>query len=239
MNRMLEVTIGERLKRLRERMKMSQADMQEATGIAVSVLSRYERDVMVPGWAQIEKILTALNANPCDLFDDYCAEWHQDTEQQTFAVDYFERRPIGPEAPVTPTKIVRLRKSSPLVEILGIAATDHRYTILRAASDLMIPDIYPGDLTVTDREAKPAAGKVIAGYLDGEPMMGRLIRHRGGLHIVPSNRRYPPMGFDPKRWDHRGIIIHSVRDLTVRYLGSEEGFIDEGSDVISPGGAGL
>jgi SOS-response transcriptional repressor LexA len=229
-----EITIGERLKRLRERVHMSQADISGSTGIAVSLISRYERNEHVPGWGQIEKMLDACNSTPCDLFEDYCVELNADNKQSTFAVPYWDRRPDTP-ANGEPTSVLRLRKNSDLAELLGIATVDDKYALIRAVTDAMIPDVYPGDLMVSDRQGKVASGKIIAGYLNGEPAMGRLTRHAHKMYLVPSNRRYAPVEFSDDQWDHRGVIIYSVRDLTMRFFGGKE-FIDETSDIFTFGG---
>jgi len=229
MKRMEEITIGERLRRLRERVQMSQAELSEASGIGAAMISRYERSIMTPGWLQVEKILLACDATPCDLFEDYCLKM-KDEETTTFEVEYWERRPDTPDEP-PPTARIRFRKNSPLVSMLGIAAADNRYAIVQAVSDSMIPDIYPGDLMLSDRKAGPALNRVVAGYLDGYPMVARLTSHQRKKYLVPSNRNYSAAEFAPDKWDHRGVIIHSIRDLTVRYHGGE--FVDESSDVVS------
>lgn len=232
MERLAGMGIGERLRRVRERAGMSQGDVASASGVGAAVISRYERDVMTPGWKQIEKILAACNANPCDLFEDYCVEYaDDDSDAGTFAVNYYDRRPHDPDhAP--PDQVIRFRKNSPLVTLLGIAAADGRYAMIRAISDIMIPDIYPGDLMLADATLGPAGGRIVAGYIEGEPFMGRLVRHRGEAYIVPSNRRYSPVGYTAAAWDHRGCIIFSLRDLTSRFMGGKE-FVDESSDVLS------
>lgn len=234
MDRMTDMKIGERLKRVRERVQMSQADVATATGIGVSLISRYERGIHAPGWEQIEKILAACNASPCDLFEDYCVELATDNEQSTFTVPFWERRPDTP-ANGEPTAVLRFRKNGALIDLLGIAAVDDQYAVVRAVTDSMIPDIYPGDLMVSDRKARVASGKIVAGYLSGEPTMGRLTRHAHKMYLVPSNRRYAPTEFNEDEWDHRGVIIYSVRDLTMRYFGGKE-FIDETSDIFTFGG---
>lgn len=234
MRRLKEITIGERLKHLRERGHMSQSDLSAATGIAISLISRYERNEHTPGWGQIEKMLDACNATPCDLFEDYCVELAGDNERSTFAVPYWERRPDTPTSG-EPTSVLRFRKNGALVDLLGVAAVDDQYAVVRAATDVMIPDIYPGDLMVADRKAKPAPGKIIAGYLNGAPAMGRLTRHAHKMYLVPSNRRCAPVEFEQDEWDHRGVIIYSVRDLTMRFFGGKE-FIDESSDIFTFGG---
>jgi transcriptional regulator with XRE-family HTH domain len=235
MDRTKSFTIGDRLRRVRELAGMSQNDVSVATGIAVSLISRYERNIINPGWQQISKVLEATGMTPCDLFHDFCRE-NTDETRGTFEVGYYAQRPGDPCGGEPPAPM-RFRKESPLIDLLSIAAVDGRYLIVHMVSDIMVPDAYPGDLTLVDTALGPASGRIIAGYLDGEPVAGRLVRHHGKMYVVPSNRRYPPVEYDAARWQHRGCIIYSMRDLTSRFMAGKR-FTDESSDVISIEGLG-
>lgn len=236
MRRLEEITIGERLKTLRERRQMSQQALADESGIGAAVISRYERDVMTPGWKQIEKILLACDASPCDLFEDYCVAI-SGADDSTFEVVFYDPAPADPNN-VQPTRILQIGKSSPIVLLMGIVPTDKRYAITRIQTDMMVPDIYPGDLVITDTALEPKSGRIIAGYWDGERAMGRLTRHQKRYYLVFSNRHYPSFEFDPEKWQHIGCIINASRDLTRHHIAGV-GFVDESSDVISIGGGGV
>ena len=66
-----------------------------------------------------------------------------------------------------------------------------RYIAKRADQDAMIPDWYPGDLLITDTKYSAKAGRIIAGFYDGEPMARRLVRDGKKMLIVASNRNLP------------------------------------------------
>lgn len=230
MERTKSFTIGDRLRRVRELAGMSQNDVSVATGVAVSLISRYERNIINPGWQQIEKILEATGMTPCDLFHDFCSAGAED-EQNTFAVDYHAR--LSPDgADITPTSVLRFRKQSSLLTVIDVAAVDGRYALVRACSDMMVPDIYPGDLYLVDKECAPGSGKIVVGFAGVLPTIGRMVRHSGQVYIVPSNRRYSTVVFDPDQWDHHGCVIYCLRDLTIRFMAGKR-FTDETSDVIS------
>jgi DNA polymerase V len=85
----------------------------------------------------------------------------------------------------------------------------------------MIPDWYPGDLMIIDRKLDAKAGRIVVGYLEGEPMARRLVRDGKSLLLVASNRNYPPIPFDAEEWIHVGVLLHAVRDLAKRYSGPD------------------
>ena len=86
---------------------------------------------------------------------------------------------------------------------------------------IMIPDWYPGDHILIDTKHQPTAGRVIVGFFDEEPMARRLIRDGKNLLLVASNRHYPPIKWDQKKWIHVGIVAYCQRDMIKRYTGMQ------------------
>lgn len=58
------MTIGKKISFLRKRLKITQEDLAERTGIHVVSIRRYENDKMIPKEAQVEKIANVLNVRP-------------------------------------------------------------------------------------------------------------------------------------------------------------------------------
>lgn len=58
------MTIGKKISFLRKRLKITQEDLAERTGIHVVSIRRYENDKMLPKEAQVEKIANVLNVRP-------------------------------------------------------------------------------------------------------------------------------------------------------------------------------
>ena len=63
------MTTGENIRRFRKEKGLKQSDLAEKTGISVTSIGYYERDVenRKPGTGQIEKIATALEVSPVDI----------------------------------------------------------------------------------------------------------------------------------------------------------------------------
>ena len=58
------MTFGQRLKRLRYHLGLSQKEMAEKLGVHLMTISRYERDAMKPSLRFLEKIRETFKANP-------------------------------------------------------------------------------------------------------------------------------------------------------------------------------
>ena len=115
--------------------------------------------------------------------------------------------------------ILDVHRDALFVRTLHMPPESDRYIAKRADQDAMIPDWYPGDLLITDTKYEAKAGRVIAGFYDGEPIARRLVRDGKKLLIVASNRNYPPIPFDEKKWNHQGVVVYAVRELSSRYTG--------------------
>ena len=61
------VKIGGRLKELRERNLLTQAELGVAAGVSRDQVSRIERDEVDPRFSTIRKLAKALNVNPSEL----------------------------------------------------------------------------------------------------------------------------------------------------------------------------
>ncbi len=61
------VKIGDNLRRLREDQLLTQAELAERAGIALSSLVRIENDQVDPRFTSIRKLARALDVNPREL----------------------------------------------------------------------------------------------------------------------------------------------------------------------------
>lgn len=60
---------GERIRRLRERRRMTQQDLAVACGLAVPTISRIETGVHRPRFSTVDRIAEALGVDPDELVD--------------------------------------------------------------------------------------------------------------------------------------------------------------------------
>jgi transcriptional regulator with XRE-family HTH domain len=61
------VKIGDRLKELRERKLLTQAELGAAAGVSRDQVSRIERDEVDPRFSTIRKLARALDVDPSEL----------------------------------------------------------------------------------------------------------------------------------------------------------------------------
>jgi SOS-response transcriptional repressor LexA len=211
---------GRRLRDLRESLDVTQAELSDAAQMDQSLLSKYEREDVSPSWLQIERLLEALGQSPCALFPDECAA-HLESDEGFFNVNYFSANPSAPSGVDTPTATLRVHRQSPMVTVFRLLPITNRYVIVRAGEDTMIPDWYPGDHLFIDGKLEAKAGRIVVGYLDGEPAARRLVRDKKDMLLIASNRNYPPIPYIEKDWIHIGVVVYAMRDMAKRYSGTE------------------
>ncbi len=212
--------LGRRLRELRESLDVTQAELSDAASMDQSLLSKYEREDVSPSWLQVERLLEALGQTPCALFPECAAE--SEAEESFFSVRYFSGEPSDPSSMGSPTATLRVHREAPFVKVFQLPPISDRYLMVRAEDDSMIPDWYPGDHLVIDTKPDAKTGRVIFGFLDDEPMARRLVRDGKSLILVASNRHYPPIPFEAKRWKHTGVVVQAVRSMGKRYAGPED-----------------
>ena len=211
---------GRRLRELRELLDVTQAELSDAARMDQSLLSKYEREDVSPSWLQIERLLEALGQSPCALFPDECAS-HLESDEGFFSLNYFSASPMDPSGMDTPTAELKVHRQSPLVKVFRLLPITNRYILAQAEDDIMIPDWYPGDHLFVDGKLEAKAGRIVVGYLDGEPMARRLVRDKKDMLLIASNRNYPPVSFIEKNWVHVGVVVYAMRNMSKRYSGME------------------
>ena len=67
MKRVLAVSIGNRIRRARERLDLSQKELSELSGVTRPAISRFEQGHLVPSVENLRKLVIGLSVNANDL----------------------------------------------------------------------------------------------------------------------------------------------------------------------------
>ena len=77
MTRQNNICVGARIRNLRQRSNISLRQLSRTADVSVSYLSAIEKDAVSPTLAMLRKILTALDSNFYDFFNDECSQADQ------------------------------------------------------------------------------------------------------------------------------------------------------------------
>ncbi|MBN2232704.1 MAG: translesion error-prone DNA polymerase V autoproteolytic subunit [Deltaproteobacteria bacterium] len=86
---------------------------------------------------------------------------------------------------------------------------------VRVTGDSMIDaGVHDGDLLLVDRSLEPADGRVVIAVINGELLVKRVRRLRGGLYLLPENDDYRPIRIEAEMdFELWGVVTHVIHAL--------------------------
>ena len=86
---------------------------------------------------------------------------------------------------------------------------------LRVQGDSMAgAGIHDGDLVAVRKASDAVDGQIVVACLDGEATLKRLRRGNGHVALMPENPDHEPVMITGERFEIRGIVVGTLRDLT-------------------------
>ena len=206
-------SVGERIRRRRVELGMTQAGLATAAGVNQGFISEIERNKAAPRRRTIDALAVALNL-PQGVLIGGGAEHDTPQPLETRELPLFGSIPAGPPA-----------ETQEQLEMFPVLhhqwAADHY--CLRLSFDSMEPTLKPGDIVLVHYrpgvEPEHVQGRVCACLVDGEATLKRVsVEWRGHKRVVilrGDNPRVPPMLIDDDReLLIQGIVVRLVsRDL--------------------------
>lgn len=187
------MTIGQRIKKLRERNGLTQQQFAEILGVTDGAVSSWEKDAYNPRMGVFQKIQDHFGVSKSYLID---GENELSVSQTTDGVLPY------------PDLIPVQKKRIPLFG--GIAAGDpipanqeydtyveadsdvHCDYALRVDGDSMDPTVRLGDLVFIRRQDDVDDGDIAAVLIDDSATLKRVYHVKNGLTLTSDNAKYPP-----------------------------------------------
>ncbi|MCP4591259.1 MAG: LexA family transcriptional regulator [bacterium] len=202
-------TLGQRVRRRRKELRLSQTALSSAANINQGYLSEIERNHRQPSRLVINALATALDLPPAVLIG---AGTEHDTPQplEVSRLPLYGAIPAGPPG-----------ESQEAVEILPVLRhlwAPDRYC-LRLSFDSMEPTLKPGDIVLVqyrpDVNPEHVQGKICACLVDQQPTLKRvsvdLHDDRRTVVLRGDNPAVPPMLVDESTdFGIQGIVINLV-----------------------------
>lgn len=204
-----EESVGERIRRRRQELGLSQVALAEAAGINQGYLSQIERGKANPRRRTVDALAVALNLPQGVLIgggDEHDAPQPWETRE----LPLFGSIPAGPPA-----------ESQEQLEMFPVLR--HQWSpncfCLRLSLDSMEPTLKPGDIVLVqyrpDVEPEHVQGRICACLIDGEPTLKRVsVEWRDGQRLVilrGDNPRMAPLLIDDSRdFQIQGVVVRLV-----------------------------
>lgn len=188
------MTLGEKIKKLRKRMPLTQAELAKKLKIAPSAVSAWEQNKNRP----LMDKLTIL-ANIFDVSINYFFENDDVSNNVVNEIDtIYDAAPITTKLPI----VGRISCGNGIIAYENVEGYEEtpkawlnggKYFYLRAKGDSMIgARINDGDLLLIRQQEDVEDGEIAAVYVDGDAKLKRVYKREGNLILQSENPKYPP-----------------------------------------------
>ena len=206
------MTIGERIKKIREEKGMTQQQLADKIGFSYQNISQYERGLRTPKSSTARKIADALGVDMWQIIEF-------DTLEIDDLKDWNRKEPLP--ANVRPISTLH-RQRVPLIgevaagepiyapEELGVYVDSpvDADAALTVKGDSMVPTYLDGDIIYIKCRPDVPEGAVAVVFLDDEALLKHVYKRPTGLTLWSDNADYHPMQIEYE--DYANVRIFGV-----------------------------
>ena len=211
------MTVGERIRSLREKLGMSQVDFADKINVSKQTLYKYENNIItnIPS-EKIEAAAIVGNISPSYLmgWDNNVGPITNGTKHKAPGVTI---NVLGQVAAGVP--IEAIEDIIDTEEISAELASTGDFFGLQIHGDSMEPRMYEGDVVIVRRQDDAESGEVIIAMVNGdEATCKRLKKYDGGIMLLSNNPRYEPIVFTNEEIEEKPVrIIGKVVELRGKF----------------------
>ena len=196
------MTVGKRIKRLRETLGISQVDFAEKIGASKQTLYKYENDIItnVPS-DKVEAAAKLLNVSPSYLmgWEDCDGITPPDNHKVTINI-------YGHVAAGIPLEMITdIIDTEDITEDMAKTGT---FFGLKIKGDSMIPNICNDDIVIVRQQDDAENGDTVIAQINGdEATCKRLRKYKDGIELIANNPNYEPMFFSNEQIINKPVRI--------------------------------
>lgn len=180
------MTIGERIKKIRQEMNMSQVELAEKIGVSKQTLFKYENGIItnIPS-DKIEAIARVTGSEPAEIMG-----WEEKPTANSRQIPVYGRVAAG----------IPIEAVENIIDWEEIPADwKGEYGCLTINGDSMSPRILDGDRVVVRIQDDAESGDIVIAIINGhDGVCKKLIKQTDGIVLQSLNPAYEPMYFSKK-----------------------------------------
>lgn len=192
------MTVGERIKEVREKIGMSQVDFADKINVSKQTLYKYENNLItnIPS-DKIEAAAKLSGVSPA-----YLMGW---TQEAAKAMEDLAKAGIRASKGVKINVLGRVAAGIPIDAIEDIIDTEEiteelaktgEFFGLQIHGDSMTPNICDGDIVIVRQQNDAESGDIVIATVNGdEATCKRLRKYKDGIELVSINPSYKPFEF--------------------------------------------
>lgn len=205
------MTIGERIKSIRDRLHISQVDFADKLNISKQTLYKYENNIItnIPS-DKIEAIAIIGNVSPAYIMGWEDSEPPSDTKGVVINV-------LGRVAAGIPIEAIEdIIDTEEITEKLAKTGT---FFGLQLHGNSMEPRMCDGDVVIVRQQEDAESGDIIIASVNGsDATCKRLRKYKDGIELISNNPSYEPMFFSNEEIENKPVrIIGKVVELRGKF----------------------
>lgn len=180
------MSIGDNIKTLRLKEKLSQADLGKIAGVTDKAVSTWESGLKIPRMGAVEKMASYFGVPKSAILDD------------NFSASIptgFEPLPQMTQVPL----VGRIACGQPITaeqnieSVIGVPSAWHADFALTCRGDSMQPRYLDGDIVCIHRQPEVENGQIAAVRIGEEATLKRFYRQGDTVTLQAENPAYPPL----------------------------------------------
>lgn len=201
------MTIGSRIRNLRENKKVTQSALASFLGLSPSTIGMYEQDRRKPDYETLEAIADYFNVNL-----DYLIKSTPYEKKTKFTVPVLGKVTAG--IPIDAVEYI-----VDYEEISEEMASKGDYFGLQIKGDSMEPKFSEGDVVIVRKQSTIQSGEIAIVLINGdEATIKKVMLFEGGLNLVPSNQAYQVITFTNEQIEKLPVqILGKVVELRAKF----------------------
>lgn len=203
------MTIGERIKEIRQQIDMSQVEFADRINVSKQTLYKYENNIItnIPS-DKIEAVAKLCNVSP-----SYIMGWNAKNDEKNVTPKSVTINVLGRVAAGLP--IEAMENIIDTEEISLEMARTGEFFGLQIHGDSMEPRIYDGDVVIVRQQDDAESGEIVIALVNGsDATCKRLIKYANGISLMSLNSKYEPMMFSNSEIEEKPVkIIGKVVEL--------------------------
>lgn len=217
------MTVGERIKKVREKTGMSQVEFADKINVSKQTLYKYENDIItnIPS-DKIEAAAELGNVSPA-----YLMGWEPISDEEIGNV-FYENMKKPKKRGVTINVLGRVAAGIPVEAIEDIIDTEEiteelaktgDFFGLQIHGDSMEPRMKEGDIVIVRKQEDAESGDIVIATVNGtDATCKRLKKYAEGIALISTNPSYEPMYFTNDEVEQKPVrILGRVMELRAKF----------------------
>lgn len=207
------MTIGDRIRQLREQNNMTQSEVAKIVGIATQTIFKYEKNIVtnIP-LDNIEKLSQALHVTPAYLMG--WEEFSTTTNYEDYGLRPIQKKKFPMLGEIACGEPIFCNEDyESFVEASSNIDADF---CLTAKGDSMInARIFDGDIVFVKSQSDVDNGEIAVVVIDDEATLKRVYKYPNRLELRPENPTYKVLNYEGEQLNHIRILGKAVTFMSV------------------------